>query len=264
MESPEGSTFARFGGAMLLVSLVLPYFAMSFAGFGSHGFRLWSVDKGAMVLVAAYGLLALSQVKMGSRDSMAVIYLVIGGLFTAALIYRIYISPPGSAPLGDFMGGLGDGGASGSGSLTVNGKSTAGISANDFLEALGIELKPSYGSYVAILGSAFFTVGAFLEFRASGNAKAAAAAMPAQPVAPQPMSPGDRYQGPAVPQRTFAPDPFAVPAQGQAAAAQPAAAPVVPPDPFAPKPAQPAPAQPYVAPAPPAQQPYSPPGPPAA
>lgn len=249
MESSESRTFAQFGGFLLLVSLALPYFAISFAGLGSMGFRLWTVDKGAFVLVAAYGLLALAQIRLSSRDTMALIYLIIGGLFTAALIYRIWISPPGSAPL-DIPGGSG----------TINGQSTTGMSANDILEALGIELKPSYGSYLAMLGSAFFTIGAFLEFRVAGAASAAAALQP--PPMAMPTSPGQRYQPPAPP-NAYAPDPFAqrpgVPPDPFAQQPVPAAAAAVPPDPFAPKPAQPSPPQ-----APPAAPPqYAPPQPPA-
>jgi pyruvate/2-oxoglutarate dehydrogenase complex dihydrolipoamide acyltransferase (E2) component len=271
MKSQEASTFARFGGALLAVSLVLPYFAISFVGLASHGFRLWEVDKGAFVLVAAYSLFALAQVTMGSRDSMALIYLVVGGLFTAALVYRIFISPPGSGSFGAAFSGAG-----GSGSFKVNGKSMAGVSSKDFLKALGIELKPSYGSYVALLGSVFFSVGAFLEFRASGRARDVAAATPAQPAAPQPVSPAQRYQPPSAPAHALAADPFATPAQQQAAVARQPAAPAVPPDPFAPKPVQqPAavaqqPAAPAVPPdpfapkpvqQPAAPQPYVPPGP---
>lgn len=246
MESSESRTFAQFGGLLLLVSLVLPYFAISFAGLGSHGFRLWTLDKGAFVLIAAYGLLAIAQLKMSSRESMALIYLICGGLFTAALVYRIWISPPGSTPLGDLGSAVPSGG---SGSLTVNGKSAEGLTANDFLEAMGIELKASYGAFVAMLGSVFFTVGAFLEFRAVGVAKAAGPAHNMEQA--QPVAAGQRYQ-PPTPQAyapvqaasNVPPDPFARPAQP--------AAPVVPPDPFAPPAQAPAaPPQPYVPPGPP-------------
>lgn len=252
MESSESRTFAQFGGALLLISLVLPYYAISFAGFSTFNFRLWTVDKGAFVMVAAYGLLALAQIRLSSRDAMALIYLIIGGLFTAALIYRLWISPPGSGPID--MGGLG-------GSGSINGKSTTGMSARDLLEAMGIELKPSYGSYVAMLGSGLFTLGAFLEFRASGRATAVAAVQP--PAGPPVASPGQRYQPPAAPQ-AFAPDPFAQPVA-------PVAAAHVPPDPFAPKPVQPqpqpqpqAPPPQYAPPVPPqpGQQQYVPPAPP--
>jgi hypothetical protein len=217
MESPESRTFAQFGGALILVSLALPWFALSMAGFGSHGFRVWTFDKGAFVLVAAYGLLALSQIKLSSRDSMALIYLIIGGLMTAAFVYKIWISPPGSAPLGGVSG-------------------SAGASMKEMFKAVGIEMKPSYGAYVAMVGSALFTVGAFIEFRAAGAAPAAVAPptyqgyQPPVPQQQQAVDPSQRYQAPAP--QTFAPDPFAVPAP-QAAVAQ-AAPRQVPPDPFAP------------------------------
>lgn len=215
MESPESRTFAQFGGALILVSLALPWFALSLAGLGSYGFRVWSFDKGAFVLIAAYGLLAVSQIKLSSRDSMALIYLIIGGLMTAAFVYKIWISPPGSAPMSGVSGSLGD-------------------SMKDVLKSVGIEMKASYGSYVAMVGSVLFTAGAFIEFRAAGVAKGRAAPPPAytgRPVQQQPsVAPGQRYQAPTP--QTFAPDPFAVPAP-QAAAAQ-AAPRQIPPDPFAP------------------------------
>src|SRR4029079_7095564 len=135
MESPEARSFAQFGGALILVSLALPWFALSLAGLGSHGFRVWNFDRGAFVLVAAYGLLAVSQIKLSSRDSMALIFMIVGGLMTAAFVYKIWISPPGSAPLSGIGG-------------------TPGDSMNDMLKAVGIEMKPSYGAYVAMSGSA--------------------------------------------------------------------------------------------------------------
>lgn len=209
MESPEARTFSQFGGALILVSLALPWFALSLAGLGSQGFRVWSFDKGAFVLVAAYGLLAISQIQLSSRDSMALIYLIIGGLMTAAFVYKIWISPPGSAPLGGVAGSLGD-------------------SMKDMLKSVGIEMKASYGAYVAMVGSVLFTAGAFLEFRSAGIAKANPTPPPAytgRPIQQQPVPPAQRYQAPAP--QTFAPDPFAVPAP-QAPQRQ------IPPDPFAP------------------------------
>lgn len=234
MESSESRTFAQFGGFLLLVSLALPYFALSFAGLGSHGFRVWTMDKGAFVLVAAYGGLALAQVKLSSRETMALIYLIVGGLFTAALIYKFWISPPGSAPIGDLAGAGG-----GSGTMKVNGQDVSGLSTNDILKAIGIELKPSYGAYVAMLGSVFFTAGAFLEFRNAGSAPATPVTTPAMAGAaaavPQAAAAGQRYQAPVpAQQRYVAPDPFAAapPPGTQPVAAQPPV-PVVPPDPFA-------------------------------
>ncbi|MBJ7458274.1 MAG: hypothetical protein JHD02_03705 [Thermoleophilaceae bacterium] len=216
MESPESRTFAQFGGALILVSLALPWFALSLAGLGSQGFRVWTFDKGAFVLIAAYGLLAIAQVRMSSRSSMALIYLIIGGLMTSAFIYKIWISPPGSAPIGDL------GGASG----------VSGVSAKDVLEAIGIEMKASYGAYVAFVGSLLFTFGAFTEYRAAGSSpKSAPTIGLVQANAPQqPVAPAQRYRAPAP--QAFAPDPFAPPAS-QAAVAQ-AGAPQIPPDPFAP------------------------------
>lgn len=215
MESPEARTFSQFGGALILVSLALPWFALSVASLGSYGFRVWSFDKGAFVLIAAYGLFAVSQIQLSSRDSMALIYLIIGGLMTAAFVYKIWISPPGSAPLSGVAGSVGD-------------------SMKDVLKSVGIEMKASYGAYVGMVGSVLFTAGAFLEFRAAGMAKENPAPPPAYAGRPmqqqQPVPPDQRYQAPTP--QTFAPDPFAVPApQAPAPQAPPRQ---IPPDPFAP------------------------------
>jgi hypothetical protein len=180
MQSPESRTFAQFGGALILVSLALPWFAISLAGLGSYGFRVWTFDKGAFVLVAAYGLLALTQIKLPSRDSMALIYLIVGGLMTAAFVYKIWISPPGSAPLGE-IGEL------------------SGATAKEVLKQMGIQFKASYGAYVAFVGSLLFTYGAFNEFRVSGAATAPAP-IPVAPPAAQPAPP-------QVPPDPFAPKP---------------------------------------------------------
>ncbi len=233
MQSPEASGFARFGGFLLLVSLVLPYFALSFVGLGGFSFRLNTVDKGALVLVAAYGLLALAQVRFSTRETMAMIYLIVGVLFTGALIYKIWISPPGSAPIGDIPGNAGD--------LTVNGQKLdlGNVSTQDVLKAFGATLKPTYGAYVAMLGSAFFTVGAFLEWRKSGTASSGAYGEQLQNLQQLAQPQGGPLQQPAAapsyqqqsysPQQAPAsavPDPFAPPAvvsaHPQAAVAQPA------------------------------------------
>ncbi len=235
MQSPEASGFARFGGFLLLVSLVLPYFALSFVGLGGFNFRLNTVDKGALVLVAAYGLLALAQVRFSTRETMAMIYLIVGVLFTGALIYKIWISPPGSAPISDIPGNAGD--------LTVNGQKLdlGNVSTQDVLKAFGATLRPTYGAYVAMLGSAFFTFGAFLEWRKSGAANSGAYGGQLQNSQQLAQPHGGLQQQPAVaqgyqqpsfapqqPPVNAAPDPFAppaaVPANPQAAVAQPAPA----------------------------------------
>jgi hypothetical protein len=111
----------------------------------------------------------------------------------------------------------------------------SGASAKDLLKEIGIEFKPSYGAYVAFVGSLLFTFGAFIEFRASGAAKQSAVAAPPQQYAGQPapqVPAGQRYQAPGP--QAYAPDPFAVAPQQQVA--QQAAARQIPPDPFAPKP----------------------------
>lgn len=231
MQSPEASGFARFGGFLLLVSLVLPYFALSFVGLGGFNFRLNTVDKGALVLVAAYGLLALAQVRFSTRETMAMIYLIVGVLFTGALIYKLWISPPGSAPIGDIPVSAGK--------ITINGQDTdlGNVSTQDVLKTFGATLKPTYGAYVAMVGSAFFTVGAFIEWRKSGAQSAGAhgAQLQQQQQLAQPqVQPQQRpaaapgYQQPAYSQQpspAARPDPFAPPvavaANPQAAVAQP-------------------------------------------
>jgi hypothetical protein len=252
MQAPEAQGFSRFGGLLLMVSLFLPFYAFSFGGFSAMSFRLWSLDKGAFVVIAAVALMALMQARISDRSTTALIYLIVGGLFTAALIYRIWISPPGSAPIGDF-GGLGGG------EVTINGKKSAAgsFSANDILEALGIKLKPTYGAYAAMLGSAFFTVAAFLEWRSAGIAPSTpghvlqprevaqpvhgqqqAAAQQAQqqqawappaPAAPAPSVPADPFAPPTPPPAAFPSDPFAPSAEPATAPQPPPAAPQPPP-----------------------------------
>jgi hypothetical protein len=221
MESPESRTFAQFGGALVLISLVLPWFGISVAGFDAIHFGVWKFDTAPGIVLAAYGLFAIAQIRLSSRDAMALIYLLISGLMTAALIYKIWISPPGSAPIGD-IGGV-----------------DVGISGKDLLKGLGIDLKPTYGAYVAMIGSLLFVAGSFIEFRNAGMARDAVAAPNAAPTgmsqAPT-ISQGQRYQAPAP--QTYTADPFAVPQQaagGAAAAPQQQIAP----DPFAVPPAPP-------------------------
>lgn len=257
MQSAESRGFAQFGGFLLLVSLVLPYFTLSIAGIsslpGGNGMsqRLWSIDKGAFVLITAYGLLALSQIRFSpSRETVALIYMVVAAIVTAALIYRIWISPP----------------------LSGSSFKIGGVSLGDALKQFGVEWKVGYGAYVAMLGSAFFLVGAFLEWRAapSGGAVQSPAQPPVQPpaYASQQQFQGQQYGQQQYGQQAYPqsgaeqtyvqpgqpaapPDPFAPPVEQAQQAA--------PPDPFAPPvvPSQPAAAPP---PAAPQQPPPRPPG----
>jgi hypothetical protein len=243
MKSAEAQGFGRFGGALLAVSLMLPYFAISFAGFAGVSFRLWTVDKGAFVLVAAFALMALAQVPISTRETTALIYLIVGAMFTAAIVYKVWISPPGSAPIGD-LGGLG-----GEGSLSINGKgaSISSLSTRDILGAMGIEMKASYGAFVAMVGSAFFTVGAFLDWRGGGTVAAPPQqfAQPPQYAAPQayagqPTAPQPQAQPQA---RSFPEDPFA-PGNTPAAPQPPAQAAPQPPPAAPPQAGPPAPPRP--------------------
>lgn len=231
MESAEGQGFGRFGGFLLAVSLILPYFALSIAGFTGMNFSLWRLDRAAFVMVSIYAVIALAQVRFSNRETRAMIYMIVGGLFTAALVYRLWISPPGSAPIGD----LGE-----NGKLSINGKEAAGsISTKDFLEALGVKLKVSYGAYLAMVGSVFFTVGAFLDWRASGSQPAGNSydaqlqhiqqvAAPQQQAYVPPAQPTDVYTPPpsdpfAAPAGQVPTDPFAVPATAPPQLPQPSA-----------------------------------------
>lgn len=227
METPEAQGFARFGGLLLVISLILPWFALSFAGFAGVDFRLWTLDKSAFVLVAIYAVLALAQVSFGTRDTTAVAYLVVGVLVTLGLIYRIWISPPGSAPLGDIGGG----------SVTIDGKeATLGsISAGDVLEALGISLKSTFGAWVAMLGSLFFTLGAFLDFRAGSRRTAPAAA----PQSSAPVQPEWIQQQPQRAEPTWSEQQAALRDAGSSPSATPGTAAPGAPDPAAPPPRPP-------------------------
>jgi hypothetical protein len=201
MESAQSRTLAQVGGFLLLVSLVLPWFSISFGGLASQGFSIWKLEKSAGVLIAAYGLFAVSQVRLSSRDTMALIYMVLGGLMTAGLVYKLWIAPPGSS------------------AISIGGQS---IDVGEVLKQMGLGLKPTYGAFVAFAGSLMFTIGAFLEFR-SGSADEpvqaqrwqAPAPVPGQPAPGQPLT-GQRYVPPTQPAHpVHAPDPFAVPPQSQ-------------------------------------------------
>lgn len=229
MYSSQAQGLARFGGALLAFSLVLPFFALSILDFNAVTFRLWTLDKGAFAVIAAFAVFALAQVKLADRDTTALIYMVVGALFTAALVYKLWISPPGSAPIGDLAGA--------DQSVTVNGKSTAvsSISTRELLDAIGIHQKATYGAYIATIGAAFVAIAAFLEWRSSSAEPAQIAYDPhaqfaggpeyaQQAYAPQVPPPAAAQAQAVVPaQPAFAPDPFAPPA---AAAAPAAPAPV--------------------------------------
>lgn len=224
MQSAESRAFAQFGGFLLLVSLALPYFTFQMATLLSMNQRLWTIDKGAFVLIAAYGLLALTQVRFSpSRETVALIYMIVAGLVTAAIIYRVWISPP--------LGGLDI--------------KYGGVSLSDVLKQAGFEWKVGYGAYVAMLGSAFFLVGSFLEWRSAPSGEAAP---------PQVYNPQQQFQG----QQQYGQQQYGQQTYAQPEAQQTYAQPAAPPDPFAP-PA--APTQPTAAPPP---QPPEPPAPPQA
>lgn len=250
MYSPQAQAIARFGGVLLAFSIWLPFFAISFAGYNALTFRLWTLDKGAWAVVAGFSVFALAQVRLADRKTTSTIYLIVGGLFTAALVYKLWISPPGSAPIGAVDGKQ---------SVTLNGKSQAvsSVSTRELLEAMGIHQKATYGAYIATIGAAFVTVAAFLEWRSSDAAPAPQAYDPQAQFA---NSPDYAPQQAAYAPQTYAPPPVpAAPAPAAPTPPQPAtAAPSVPPDPFAP-PATAAPA----APVQPQMPPPAPPGPPA-
>lgn len=225
MQSPQASGIARVGGLLLLVSLVLPYFALTFAGFAGKNFHLHELDRTAVYLIIAVALVALAQPRVTNRQSLALIYLIASGLFFAALSYRLWISPPESKSLGDLLGGLGE--------LSVDGQQIefGDVTIGDMLGAVGAAFKPTSGAWVGTFGGLMFLAGSILEFRDAGaSPRPAATTTTRAPIAGTPMA--------------GAPQPYQPPAGTQQPVAPAAAVPPPAPDPFAPPGSVPQPVQP--------------------
>lgn len=177
---------ARVGGAALAVSVLLPWFALSVEQLASMGFTLRELERNAAILLVIVGVLCMVQPKLGSDDSSAMAYLAIGGLMTAAIVYKVFVSPPGS----EYMNGL----------------SVEGVSLKEMLSAIGIEFKPAYGAFVGVAGAAAIAFGGLIQVRAGGvkpvgmsveEQAAYAALRPQTPVQPVQLAPGQqRYVAP--------------------------------------------------------------------
>lgn len=194
---------ARVGGAALAGSVLLPWFALSVEQLASMGFSLWDLERNAAILLVVVGLLCALQPKLGSDDSSAMAYLALGGLMTAAIVYKVFVSPPGS----EYMNGL----------------AVEGVSLKEMLSAIGIEFKPAIGAYVGVAGAAAIALGGLIQVRAGGTKAALgmsveeqaayAALRPQTQMQPAQLAPGQ--------QRYVAPQTAAVQARPAGYVAQP-------------------------------------------
>lgn len=190
---------ARIGGAALAISVLLPWFALEVAQLSlSEGFSLRKFEQNAAIILVVVGVLCMVQPRLGSADATATAYLAIGGLMAAAIIYKVFVSPPGS----EYM----------------DLASADGVSVKQVLSSMGIEFKPSHGAYVGIAGAAAIAFGGFVQLRAGGSPKdlglsveeqaAFAGLRPHTPIQPVELSPGQqRYVAPAPPQFAMQPPP---------------------------------------------------------
>lgn len=165
------------------------------------GFTLLDLQRNAAIVLAIVGALCVVQPQLGSADSSATVYLAIGSLATAAIVYKVFVSPPGS----EYMEGL----------------SVEGVSLKEMLSAIGIEFKPGYGAFVGVAGAAGIAFGGLMQVRAGGvkspemsvEQAALAALNPQTPVQPVHLAPGQ--------QRYVAPQTAAVQARPAGYVAQP-------------------------------------------
>lgn len=148
MQSSNGQTIARIGGAALAASVLLPWFVLEVEQLASMGFSLRELERNAAIILVLVGFLCMAQPKLGSADASATAYLAIGGLMTAAIIYKVFVSPPGSQYMNDLQ--------------------MEGVSLKELLNSIGIQFKASYGAYLGLAGAAAIAVGALMQVRAGG------------------------------------------------------------------------------------------------
>ncbi len=197
MQVSPGKTIARLGGVALAVSVLLPWFKMEIQQFASMGFSLREIDRNAAIGLALVGAFCAVQPRITAADSSAMIYTIIGVLVTGAIIYKVFVSPPGSG--------------------TMTELSLDGVSIKDLLNSIGIEFNPTYGAFLGIAGAVAITIGSFVDLRA-GGAKAPAvslemlvaeSAFEKAPVRPKVLAPGQqRYVAPQA-SSGFVPAPMA-------------------------------------------------------
>lgn len=231
MQAQQASSIARVGGLLLLVSLAIPYFELSFSGVLSVDFRLHELDRTAVIAIAVGALIALAQPRFSVRKTRSMVYLALSAVLLIGLLYRLWIVPPESMKIGDLLGGIGD--------FKVSGQEIefGDLSVGELLGAVGGSFDPTFGAWMATLGGFLFALGALLEFRAADDTPVSAPPLDtfsySQLDAPRAQAPpATTYPGQNPPAPGFSPQP-PQPPQGYPGQAAPAQAP--PPDPGAPQ-----------------------------
>ncbi|MGB0871573.1 MAG: hypothetical protein ACPGWS_05785 [Solirubrobacterales bacterium] len=197
MQASPGKTIARLGGAALAISVLLPWFKLEIQQFGSMGFSLREMDRNAAIGLALIGVFCAVQPRISAADASAMIYTIVGLLVTGAIIYKVFVSPPGSGTMSEL--------------------SLDGVSIKDLLNSIGIDFNPTYGAFLGIAGGAAITIGSFIDLRTGGvktpavslEMLVAESAFQKAPVRPKVLAPGQqRYVAPQA-SSGFVPAPMA-------------------------------------------------------
>lgn len=151
MRASNGQIIARLGGAALTASVLLPWFKLDVQQIFSESFSLLDLDRNAAILLVAVGAFCVVQPKLGQPDQAAVAFMAVGGLATAAIVYKVFVAPPGSSELSE---------------LGID-----GATLKELLKQLGITFNATIGAFVGIAGAAAVFAGAFTEYRAGGAAR---------------------------------------------------------------------------------------------
>lgn len=185
VQASPGKTIAQLGGVALAASVLLPWFKLEVEQLTSMGFSLREMDRNAAIGLAVIGSFCAAQPRIAAADASAMIFMVVGLLVTGAIVYKVFVSPPGSEFMSDIQ--------------------MEGVSIKDLLNSIGIGFNPTYGAFLGIGGGAAITIGAFIGVR-SGGAKepavslemlVAESAFQKEPVRPVKLAPGQqRYVAP--------------------------------------------------------------------
>lgn len=198
MQSSNSQLIARVGGAVLAVSVILPWFVLDIQQLNvGEGFSMWKFERNAAIICVVVGLLCMIQPQLGSPELSAMAYLAIGGVVAGAIIYKVFVSPPGS----EYMEAL----------------SVEGVSLEQLLESIGIEFKPAYGSYLGLAGALAIAFAALIQVRAPSGKNLGLSVeeqaafdrlRPKTSAKPVELAPGQqRYVAPAPPQFAMQPPP---------------------------------------------------------
>lgn len=198
MRSSTGQAIARLGGAALAASVLLPWFKLDVQQIFSESFSLLELDRNASILLVAVGVFCVAQPRLGQPDQTALVFMAVGGLAAAAIVYKVFVAPPGSSELRQ---------------LGID-----GATLKELLKQMGITFNAAIGAFAGIAGAAAVFVGAFASYRAGGAAKAeqvggmtpetlAALTQPRPTMAPVQLQPGQqRYVAPQA-QAMYVPPP---------------------------------------------------------